>query len=222
MDIRFRLILVLGMALLVGAVWTLPRWWTSLNPESVLAEEMPGLSRPVQQQFVGLPDAQKNAYMAIFNGDKENSIEAQPDWARALVEARFLTEDIAADEATQPFELPAGSVVIATGEFNPIDIVRGAAGEITIYQLPDGSRLLRFSEDFKSTHAPDIRIILTRNPDPTDAQGVGIDYLEIAKLRGNVGAQNYVIPETADFNRYPIMALYSPKYDALIATLTIQ
>lgn len=222
MDIRFRLFLILGMALLVGAVWTLPQWWVLMNPESVLAEEMPGLPRSVQEQFVQLSNAEKDAYLLLYEGEEEFEMEAEPDWARALVEARFLTEDVAAGEATEPFELPEGSVVLATGEFNAVDIVREASGEITIYQLPDGSRLLRFSDDFESTRAPDVRIILTRNPDPMDARGVGVDYLEIAPLRGNFGAQTYSIPEVADFSRYPIMALYSQAYDGLIATLTIR
>jgi hypothetical protein len=222
MDIRFRLFFIIGMALLVGAVWTLPQWWLVVNPDSVLAEEMPGLERSVQEQFAALPPNQKEAYLMIFHGDKGLKLEPQADWARTLVQARFLQEDVAAEESTEPFEPPAGSVVIATGEFTAIDIIRGAEGEISIYQLPDGSRILRFSEDFRSTRAPNIRIILTRNPDPMDERGVGVDYLEIGNLKANVGAQNYTVPEMADFSRYPIMALYSPDYDTLIATLTIR
>lgn len=222
MDIRFRLILVLIMALLAGAVWTVPQWWIAVNPESVLAEEMPGLERSVQEQFVMLPDIQKNAYLRIYNGDESAGMEAQPDWALALVRSRFLGEDVLADEAAESFEPPEGSVVVATGEFAAVDIVRGAEGEITIYQLPDGRRLLRFAEEFRSTRAPDVRIVLTRNPDPMDVRGVGVDYLEIGLLRGNVGAQSYFVPETADFSRYPLLALYSREYDALIATLTIR
>lgn len=222
MDRRFRLIIIVGMALLVGAVWTLPQWWIIVNPESVLAEEMQGLERSVQEQFVLLPDIQKSAYLLIFNGDEDFEIEAQPDWAKALVRERFLGQDVAAEEAVEPFELPAGSVVAATGEFVSMDIIRGAEGEITIYQLANGSRILRFSEDFRSTRAPDIRIILTRNPDPMDERGVGVDYLEIGVLRGNIGAQNYIVPTVADFSRYPVMVLYSSEYDAPIATLTIR
>jgi electron transfer DM13 len=222
MDIRFRLFLITGMALLVGVVWTLPQWWIIVNPESVLAEEMQGLERSVQEQFVMLPDIEKVAYLTIFNGDEELEIESEPDWALALVRERFLGQDVAAEEAIEPFELPVGSLVIATGEFVSIDIIREAEGEITIYQLANGSRILRFSENFRSIRAPDIRIILTRNPDPMDERGVSIDYLEISVLRGNVGAQNYTVPEVADFSRYPVMALYSPEYDALIATLTIR
>jgi len=221
MDIRFRIILVLGVALLVGAVWTLPQWWILANPESVLAEEMPGLPRYAQEQFVKLSTTEKDAYMTLYNGDKELGMDAAPDWARALVEARFLSE-IATEETPEPFVLPEGSVVLANGDFNSIDAVRTAKGGMTIYQLPDGSRVMRLSDDFSSSPAPDVRIILTRNPDPTDSQGVGVDYLEIAKLGSSWGAQTYTIPKVADFSQYPIMALYSPSYNALVATLTIQ
>ncbi|MCA9913764.1 MAG: DM13 domain-containing protein, partial [Anaerolineae bacterium] len=105
--------------------------------------------------------------------------------------------------------------------FTPVDAVRSAEGTLTIYQLPTQERFLRIEADFRSSRAPNIHIILTRNPDPMDERGVGFDYIEIGELHANVGAQVYDLPPTVDFSRYPILALYSPEYDAVLATATI-
>lgn len=222
MDLRLRLILITAMGLLVFAAWTVPEWWAFANPESPVAQGLPGLELEARAQFDALPSDQQQAYFTIFEGDEDIELEAYPDWALALVRARFFSEDVAAAESTELFEPPAGSSVIATGEWNAIDPVRIAEGEVTIYRLSDSTRLLRFNEEFTSARAPDIHIILTRNPDPSDEQGVGVDYIDIGELRGNFGAQNYTIPESADFSRYPVMALYSVEFDQVLATLTIR
>ncbi len=222
MDTRFRLFLIGVMALLVVAVWTVPEWWPIVNPDSVTGQVFPGLPREAQEEFLALPAEEREVYFTILEGDAEAEIDPQPEWAQALVQARLLQEDQLAPESDQPFEPPAGAQVIADAEFASVDSVRQAEGTLTIYQLPTQERLLRLEPDFRSTRAPDVHLILTRNPDPLDERGVGFDYIEIGELRGNVGAQTYQLPEAVDFSRYPILALYSPTHDAVLATATLR
>jgi hypothetical protein len=222
MDTRFRLMVITFVGLLVAAVWTLPYWWTIVNPESVVAEGLPGLTMDERAQYAALSANIKTAYEELYDGDAELEIEGQPDWALALVRARFNGQDRQAAEADTPFEQPAGSRVVATGAFAAIDGIRSASGTLTIYENPDGTRLLHLDETFRSTPAPEIHLILTRNPDPMDDRGVGVDYIDIGVLRGNVGQQNYTIPQGVDFNRYPVLVLYAPQYNGILATATLQ
>lgn len=222
MDTRFRIVMITLMGLLAAAVWALPFWWPILNPESVVAEGLPGLTMGERAFYAALPPADKRAYEALYEGDAELEIEGQPEWAVALVRARHLGEDRQAAEAATPFEPPSGSQVIRTGEFAAIDSVRSAMGNLTIYENPDGTRLLHFDENFRSARAPEIHLILTRNPDPLDDRGVGIDYIDMGVLRGNVGQQNYTIPQSVDFNRYPVLVLYAPQYNGILATATLR
>ena len=222
MDVRFRLILVSSVALLVLLAWTLPEWWAFANPESPVAQGLPGLEMEARAMFDSLSPAEQRAYFTIFEGDEDFEIEPEEEWALALVRARFFSEDNTAVEATEAFEVPAGASLIATGIWQGIDEVRQAEGEVSIYRLSDGTRLLRFEEGFMSSRAPDIHIVFTRNPDPMDDRGVGVDYIDTGLLRGNTGAQNYTIPQSVDFSRYPVMALYSVEFNQVLATLTIR
>jgi hypothetical protein len=77
-------------------------------------------------------------------------------------------------------------------------------------------------ENFETTPAPDVHIIFTRNPDPMDERGVGVDYIDVGVLEGVFGNQNYVVPAGVDFSVYPILALYSVQYDLVISTATLQ
>jgi hypothetical protein len=226
MDLRIRLLMILAVALLAMLPWTLPQWWAFANPESPIAAGLPELEMEARVLFDALPADEQEAYFLIYEGDEDIELLPNPDWALALVRARLLGQDSSAPEAVEAFEEPAGAIVVATGEWREIDAVRRAEGEIIIYQLNDGSRMLRFEEGFASTRAPDVHIILTRNTalttDSLDERGVGVDYIDIGILKGNIGAQNYSVPASADLSRYPVMALYSVEFGELIATLTIR
>jgi hypothetical protein len=222
MDLRIRLLMVLGVALLAALPWTLPQWWALANPESPIAAGLPELELEARALFDLLPEEEQAAYFLLYEGDEEIEILPKPDWALALVRSRLLGEDTTAPEALELFEAPEGAVDVGRGTWDEIDVIRRAEGDIVIYQLSDGSRLLHFDANFASTRAPDVHIILSRNPDPKDERGIGVDYIDIGSLKGNVGAQNYLVPASADFSRYPVMALYSVQYEELIATLTIR
>lgn len=222
-EARFRLFIIAFFGLLALAVWTLPRWWSLVNRGDVTNIIYPGLSDDLQTAFLGLPAVDQQAYFDLRDGDADAEIAGQPEWALALIEARLGGTDQLAAEGDQRFTPPEGAVALVTGEFAGVDeTIRRAEGTLTVYQRADLTRFLRIDGDFSSSRAPDVRIIFTRNPDPTDERGVGVDYIEIAPLRGNIGGQNYEIPAGFDFNQYPILALYVPQYDAVLATATLR
>lgn len=216
MELRFRVFIILIMSLLVAAVWAFPVWWPIVNQETIV-ERFPGLELEAQADFALLPQTVQNTYLEMLAD--EDDIFAD-DLPLALVRARLLTEDVLAPEADQPFE-PPSSTVVRRGEFIQVDPVRGAEGTVTIYQLNDLSFLLRL-EEFVATRAPDMHVILTRNPDPYDERGVGIDYIDLGPLKGNVGGQTYVLSQSVDFSVYPIVALYSPTYDYVVSSATLR
>lgn len=222
MDVRIRLIMITILGLVAALVWTLPQWWTYANPGSSVAECLPNLAIDVCAQYANFSRQEKASYQQIFDGDEDDERAPKPAWAQALVNARVLDTDSPAPEANDLFEAPAGANEVATGEFSNIDNVRQARGDLTIYQEANGRRFMRLGDEFYSTRAPDIHIIFTRNPDPNDVTGVGVDYIDVGELKGNFGAQIYDVPASVDFSRYPVLALYSPSYDAVLATATLQ
>ena len=221
-DSRIRFFMIAFVGALALAVWTLPQWWASINPESSVAACLEGVPLEVCAQYANLPRADKAAYDEIAEGNEDDNLPAKPQWAAALVMARLTAENTFAPEAEEPFTAPANASIATEGEFSGVDLIRTARGGFTIYQEPTGARTLRIEEDFVVVRAPDLHLIFTRNPDPSDITGVGIDYIDVGELKGNFGAQNYVVPQGVDFSRYPVLAIYSPVYDAVIATASLQ
>lgn len=220
MDIRFRLLLISAMGLLVAAVWLLPYWYPIVNQNTV-SDPFPGLPEEAWLSFLNLPTDVQAAFRLLRDGDDDLALTPQPKAALALVEARLLTTPQPAPPEEAVFEPPAGSVVLRRGEFVTLDAIRGASGDLVIYQQPDQTRLLRI-ENFEMTPAPDVHIIFTRNPDPLDERGVGVDYIDVGALKGAFGNQHYAVPAGVDFGVYPILVLYSVEYELVISTATLR
>jgi hypothetical protein len=124
---------------------------------------------------------------------------------------------------TQDQGMPAltNPTVIAGGTFTEIDVLHTAKGTVTIYQLPDDSRLLRL-EDFDVTNGPDLHLYLVRNPKPREQKDVGNDYIDLGALKGNVGNQNYQVPTEADLTAYRGIIVYSVQFGVIFSSAELR
>ncbi|MCA9885608.1 MAG: DM13 domain-containing protein [Anaerolineae bacterium] len=221
MDVRFRLFLIGLMGLLIAAIWMFPQWYPLVNEETI-AESFPGLALEAQTSFLALPQRLQSAFQLMREGDEDLELTPQPDLALALVEARLLEDDVVSEESLSgPMPEPSATIV-RSGDFITIDDLRQAEGEVTVYQRTDLSRVLIFGEEFRSMRAPEVHVILTNNPDPMDEAGVGLNYIDLGPLKGNVGWQTYEVPQDVAFNQFPILALYSVPYDYIVSTATLR
>jgi hypothetical protein len=75
-------------------------------------------------------------------------------------------------------------------------------GEAIVTDLPDGRRVLRF-QDFETSNGPDLRVYLSAgSSDAGFGKEYGEDFVELGRLKGNIGDQNYEIPAGTDLARY--------------------
>ena len=96
---------------------------------------------------------------------------------------------INAPAAPDPADAMAEAVSIKSGDFRDADRSHKGSGSVTIYDLPDGSTLLRL-EDFQVTNGPDLRVILSPNANPESSSEVlEAGFIEVSKLKGNIGNQ---------------------------------
>ena len=122
---------------------------------------------------------------------------------------------------TQPEET-AQPVKLKSGQFRDQDRFHKGSGKATIYRLAGGSRLLRL-EDFNVTNGPDLRVILTRAQDPEQAGEVtGPGHLELSKLKGNMGNQNYPIPDNADVSSFNSVVIFCKPFKVIFSVATLE
>ncbi|MBI2042093.1 MAG: DM13 domain-containing protein [Candidatus Nealsonbacteria bacterium] len=85
--------------------------------------------------------------------------------------------------------------IVAEGQFIEIDMIHKGSGTAKIIEQ-NGKRYLRF-ENFSVTNGPDLYVYLTDSEKLNNNDESLGEYVNLGRLKGNVGSQNYEIPESA-------------------------
>ena len=89
---------------------------------------------------------------------------------------------------------PTGPVALASGELVDGDSFHKGSGQVVLYALEDGSRLIRL-EDIEVTNGPDLHVLLTPVHNLEGRNHLNqAGYIDLGQLKGNIGSQNYEVP----------------------------
>ena len=146
-----------------------------------------------------------------------------PNMTRAEVEQ--IMEDAAKVNQEMSEEMPTSTPSvekIRTGAFHDADSFHKGSGQASIYRLPDGSYVLRL-ENFRVTNGPDLHVILSPHPNPESQADVKAQgYVDLGKLKGNVGNQNYDIPADVDVSEQNSVVIYCKPFHVIFSVAPIQ
>ena len=124
------------------------------------------------------------------------------------------------DEEMPKEMMEDANVVVKSGNFRDGDSFHKGEGSATIYKLADGTQVLRF-EDFKVTNGPDLRVLLVNHPNPEGRGDLDSGYEELAKLKGNIGNQNYTIPDSIDVGDYDSIVIYCKPFHVVFSVASL-
>ena len=119
-------------------------------------------------------------------------------------------------------QAPLEPLKLKEGSFRDADRAHRGSGQATIFQGPDGSFLLRL-ENFNVTNGPDLRVLLSPHPNPDSRAEVKTSgYVEIGKLKGNKGNQNYPIPDTVDVSAIESVIIYCKPFKVIFSVASLK
>lgn len=118
------------------------------------------------------------------------TIEAE-EAPTSTVRGATTTTPAESPSTTQP--APSEPSVVAEGDFFGID--HSAEGTATVYEQ-DGKYVLRFEDDTDIQNGPDLFVWLVEGDDYEN--GTPSAYIDLGKIKGNVGGQNYELPPEYD------------------------
>lgn len=117
---------------------------------------------------------------------------------------------------TEPVEPQVTDSVLFTGMFRDADNFHKGSGQVIVHEFSSGERFLRF-EDFSVTNGPDLRVLLSANSNVNDSGDLG-EYIELDRLKGNKGNQNYEIPTDLDISMYGSVVIYCKPFHVVFST----
>ncbi len=196
------LLVGLGILIIIPVAWL--AWWL-LSPLITTTE--------IHEEFPLAHQAVVPANMTM--ADVEDAMAAAANLERPVDEAMPDSSSSAGSQA-QP---QAG----LTGQFRDADSFHKGSGTATVYDLgADGGQILRL-EDFRVTNGPDLRVLLANAPNPeshSDLDDAG--YVELGKLKGNVGSQNYDIPSSVSLADVQSVVIYCNPFRVVFSVATLE
>ena len=215
---RWGQILVGAVAFVVGAL-VLGR----------LVKNRPDLKMPMRIGVIAAAlIALSGLYLTAFRDDVVNEDVAvaapravatpapEPDDAANAVDA---TSGAAAAEKPEPKPQPAPkpapkeNVELATGSFRGVDGHDGR-GSATVIKLAEGGRVVTFT-DFDIDNGPGVKVYLSPSEAYTD------DVVLLGDLKGNVGNQQYEIPDGVDLSTYGTVLLWCSPFSVRMAVASL-
>jgi hypothetical protein len=105
---------------------------------------------------------------------------------------------------------------VASGVFH--SVVHPTNGTATIYQLGDGSRVLRFT-NFRTTNGPNVHVYMVAADDAKDNATVRrAGFIDLGHIKGNVGDQNYTFGPDVDLSKYRAVSLWCKRFSLNFGT----
>jgi len=110
--------------------------------------------------------------------------------------------------------------VLEKGKFHNAD--KTGKGRATLYQLADGKRVLRLTH-FAVDNGPDLHVRLIAAKDARNTASVAnTDHVELGKLKGNKGSQNYEVPENVDLSKYKVVSIWCNRFSVNFAAAPLK
>jgi hypothetical protein len=91
-------------------------------------------------------------------------------------------------------------------------ILHPTEGTATIYQMGDGTRVLRFTS-FHTSNGPDVHVYMVAADDAKDAGTVEkAGFVDLGVIKGNIGDQNYTLGSDLDLAKYRAVSIWCKRF----------
>lgn len=109
------------------------------------------------------------------------------------------------------------SGVLSSGTFRALS--HHARGQALIIDS-GGRTYLRF-ENFEIENGPDLRVYLSRAGSEANGDDLAADFIDLGGLKGNIGDQNYAVPEGTDLSRYRSAVVWCRRFSVGFAVAPV-
>ena len=91
-------------------------------------------------------------------------------------------------------------------------ILHPTKGTATIYQMADGTHVLRFT-NFSTSNGPDVHVYMVAADDAKDVATVEkAGFVDLGVIKGNIGDQNYQLGGDLDLAKYRAVSIWCKRF----------
>jgi hypothetical protein len=99
---------------------------------------------------------------------------------------------------------------LVSGQF--YSILHPTSGTATIYEMGDGTRVLRLGS-FRTSNGPDVHVYMVAADDAKDVATVEkAGFVDLGVIKGNIGDQNYALGRDLDLAKYRAVSIWCRRF----------
>ncbi|HRH23869.1 MAG TPA: DM13 domain-containing protein [Candidatus Magasanikbacteria bacterium] len=150
---------------------------------------------------------------SLWGGEASN-IEEQITDPQTMSDFKEEMKTMDQNEQTSD-DMPAGPEITTLATGSIVEVVHKGTGDVKIIEV-DGKKILRF-ENLDVLNGPDLRVFISKSTYVKSSGDLG-EHIELGKLKGNKGNQNYEIPDDLDVTRYNTVIIYCNPFSVVFNT----
>lgn len=177
------------------------------------AAVLPLSSNPLQE-FMVMSEEERIEAGRQMNGQEKNSIMLEFAKTNTSIEESMpQTNQSSSSSSIQQTPQTANETrdLLLTGSFVGVgDGIHDAQGIAKVIPIEGVGKVLRF-EDLIATNGPDLYVYLSTDRSVSD-------FVNLGRLKANIGNQNYEVPEGTDFTKYDTVLIWCKAFSVLFGS----
>jgi len=161
-----------------------------------------------QTTFAAPPDPQ--AFVNMTEEQRAQAAKNMTQNEKEMIMNEFSKQNATVNESMNETKMTNDTMTLMGNFVDAGDGFHKAEGIAKVINLADGRTFLRL-ENLKTTNGPDLYVYLSVGKDPSDIVNLG-------RLKGNIGNQNYEIPAGADLSKYDTVLIWCKAFSTLFGS----
>ncbi len=176
----------------------------------VIVALLPSLMMVTRSQttFAALSDPQ--AFMNMTEEQRAQAAKNMTQNEKEMIMNEFSKQNATVSENMNETTVTNNTMALRGNFVDAGDGFHKAEGITKVINLADGRTFLRL-ENLKTTNGPDLYVYLSVGKDASDIVNLG-------RLKGNIGNQNYEIPAGTDLSKYNTVLIWCKAFSTLFGS----
>ena len=176
----------------------------------VIVALLPSLLMVTRSQTTFAAPSDPQAFVNMTEEQRAQVAKNMTQNEKEIIMNEFSKQNATVNESMNETKMTNDTMTLMGNFVDAGDGFHKAEGIAKVINLADGRTFLRL-ENLKTTNGPDLYVYLSVGKDASDIVNLG-------RLKGNIGNQNYEIPAGADLSKYDTVLIWCKAFSTLFGS----
>ena len=176
----------------------------------VIVALLPSLLMVTRSQTTFAAPSDPQAFVNMTEEQRAQAAKNMTQNEKEMIMNEFSKQNATVNESMNETKMTNDTMILMGNFVEAGDGFHKAEGIVKVINLADGRTFLRL-ENLKTTNGPDLYVYLSVGKDPSDIVNLG-------RLKGNIGNQNYEIPAGTDLSKYDTVLIWCKAFSTLFGS----